>query len=91
VGLEISEKVRVCIFKAIFNAMFSQYIVAHLGSLILHDNELTGELPANVGDLPSIHTLSLYLNQFSGPLPSSIGHATNLSKYYSWEDSVDTS
>lgn len=41
-------------------------------ALDLSDNQLSGNLPANLGDLASLERLSLANNQLSGPLPASL-------------------
>ena len=41
-------------------------------------NNLTGILPAALGDLANLQSLALYLNQLSGPIPAALGDLANL-------------
>nr|GEX45518.1 leucine-rich repeat receptor protein kinase EMS1 [Tanacetum cinerariifolium] len=45
---------------------------------LLGDNELTGELPSQLGELTQLQTLQLGPNFFSGKIPFSIGKLTSL-------------
>ena len=49
--------------------------VTHLD---LHSNELTGEIPAELGDLSNLAKLWLSSNQLTGEIPSELGSLTNL-------------
>ena len=46
--------------------------------LELPDNNLTGEIPAEIGNLTSLWLLILSSNQLSGTIPTEIGNLTNL-------------
>ena len=46
--------------------------------LSLNGNELTGTIPAKLGDLANLVTLSLYNNQLSGEIPAKLGNLANL-------------
>ena len=49
--------------------------VTHLS---LYDNQLTGEIPAELGNLANLQTLHLYSNQLTGAIPAELGNLTNL-------------
>ncbi len=46
--------------------------------LDLSANQLSGPLPAEIGDLVNLETLWLFDNQLSGPIPAEIGNLANL-------------
>ena len=46
--------------------------------LSLYDNELSGSIPASLGDLTDLQRLSLSSNELSGSIPASLGDLTNL-------------
>ena len=46
--------------------------------LLLWDNNLTGSIPPELGNLTKLETLYLDRNQLSGPIPSEIGSLSNL-------------
>ena len=46
--------------------------------LDLSQNQLSGELPPELGNLTSLQFLSLYLNQLRGEIPPELGNLTNL-------------
>ena len=46
--------------------------------LNLHVNNLTGSIPAALGDLTDLERLELYENALSGPIPSEMGKLVNL-------------
>ena len=45
--------------------------------LHLADNELSGEIPAELGSLTNLQWLHLTLNQLSGEIPTELGSLTN--------------
>ena len=47
-------------------------------SLALRANELSGSLPAELGNLTNLQRLLLFRNQLSGALPAELGNLTNL-------------
>jgi hypothetical protein len=49
-----------------------------LQSLSLNWNQLTGTIPAELGNLTNLQYLSFHWNQLSGTIPSSLGNLTNL-------------
>ena len=51
--------------------------VTHLD---LYDNELTGEIPAELGSLTNLVGLSLYRNELTGEIPVELGGLTNLAE-----------
>ena len=46
--------------------------------LILNDNELSGPIPPEIGNLTNLTTLDLHSNQLTGEIPPEIGNLTNL-------------
>ena len=46
--------------------------------LNLYNNQLTGEIPAELGSLTSLEGLRLYNNQLTGEIPAELGSLTNL-------------
>lgn len=47
-------------------------------SLALGGNNLTGSVPAEIGDLANLSILQLYTNKLAGPIPTEIGKLVNL-------------
>lgn len=47
-------------------------------SITLRNNNLTGTLPAEIGDLTELVTLSIYTNAITGAIPPEIGNLTKL-------------
>ena len=50
--------------------------------LHLHENELSGRIPLEVGDLSNLNYLNLWGNQLSGGIPTELGRLTNLMHLY---------
>lgn len=50
----------------------------HVITIAMNYNELRGNLPSNIGDLPNLQTLSLYFNHLNGSIPPELGHLSNL-------------
>ncbi|XP_047089812.1 leucine-rich repeat receptor-like kinase protein FLORAL ORGAN NUMBER1 [Lolium rigidum] len=51
-----------------------------IGMLLLGNNMIGGRIPAAIGNLPALQTLSLECNNFSGALPAELGRLRNLSR-----------
>ncbi|MCW8956660.1 MAG: hypothetical protein OQL09_07240 [Gammaproteobacteria bacterium] len=47
----------------------------------MHGNTLTGQIPAEIGNLPKLDELLLYDNQLEGAIPASIGNLSELSYF----------
>ena len=54
------------------------YSVEDTDTLFLYNNQITGVIPPEIGNLTNLTFLDLYGNQFSGEIPSEIGNLTNL-------------
>jgi len=57
----------------------------HVTRLYLSYNQLTGSIPAELGNLTNLQELSLYYNQLTDSIPAELGNLTNLrelSLYY---------
>ena len=50
----------------------------HVQRLVLGNNQLTGSIPAELGNLTYLQELGLYNNQLSGPIPAELGNLSNL-------------
>ena len=50
--------------------------------LSLSFNQLTGEIPAELGDLTNLEGLSLFNNHLTGEIPAELGSLTNLERLY---------
>jgi len=50
----------------------------HVKYLILYDNQLSGEIPPEIGNLTYLSGLYLSANQLSGEIPSEIGNLDSL-------------
>ena len=50
----------------------------HVTSLSLHDNNLTGSLPPELGNLVNLRVMGLSSNQLSGAIPAEFGSLANL-------------
>jgi Leucine-rich repeat (LRR) protein len=49
-----------------------------LNELVLYINQLTGEIPSEIGNLTNLTELVLNYNQLTGNIPPGIGNLTNL-------------
>ena len=50
--------------------------------MYLYGNQLSGSIPAQLGDLTNLESLYLYGNQLSGSIPIQLGNLTNLTRLY---------
>ena len=57
-------------------------INGRVSSLYLPRNQLTGEIPAELGDLTNLQFLYLYDNALSGEIPVELGNLTKLQELY---------
>ena len=48
------------------------YNIAETDTLILYDNQLTGEIPSEIGNLTNLTWLYLYYNQLTGEIPQEV-------------------
>lgn len=53
-------------------------IAACPGFRYLDDNNITGEIPQEIGNLSNLTILKLVKNQFNGTIPGSLGHLSEL-------------
>eukprot|EP00977_Amphora_coffeiformis_P030219 scaffold45543_cov183-Amphora_coffeaeformis.AAC.2 len=57
--------------------------------LSVYGNQMTGDLPENLGDLEWLTHLDLSQNKFTGPIPDSINSCTNLIYLYLGDNDFD--
>ena len=56
--------------------------LVNLRSLSLRENQLTGEIPPELGSLANLKRLRLHDNQLTGEIPAELGRLTNLTVLY---------
>ena len=56
--------------------------------LFLHENQLSGEIPPELGNLANLESLFLDLNQLSGEIPPELGNLANLSVLFLHENQL---
>ena len=56
--------------------------------LLLWGNQLTGSIPAELGDLTNLETLWLEENRLTGSIPAELGDLTNLETLVLWENQL---
>ena len=61
---------------------FGVTVIEAVSGLDLPDNNMTGFLPAALGNLTSLQHLDLHSNQLSGPIPPELGSLTGLYNLY---------
>lgn len=49
-----------------------------INQLNLSNNQLTGEIPSNIGNITNLNDLRLWTNKLTGSIPTSIGNLSNL-------------
>ena len=52
------------------------------GSIFLYNNNLSGSIPKELGNLKSLINLALSTNNLLGPIPASLGNLSNLTHLY---------
>ncbi len=62
----------------------------HVSHIQLYENNLTGGIPAQLGNLTNLQGLYLYGNQLTGGIPTQLGNLTNL-QYFDLEGNQLTS
>ena len=50
--------------------------------LYLSSNQLTGEIPAELGSLTNVEVLALHNNRLTGEIPAELGNLTNLERLF---------
>lgn len=61
----------------------------HVTALDLHDNELSGSIPDELGALSRLRRLSLWRNELAGPIPNALGSLAEL-QYLNLADNLLT-
>ncbi len=57
----------------------------------LPNNQLSGSIPTNLGNLSNLEYLELGANQLDGSIPTSLGNLTNLTRLYLYGNQLDGS
>ena len=57
-------------------------------SLDLNDNQLSGTIPTQLGNLANLEELLLTRNQLTGTIPTWLGNLANLEELYLWENEL---
>ncbi|KAF6987017.1 hypothetical protein CFC21_004690 [Triticum aestivum] len=52
-----------------------------MNTLFLFENQITGSIPPEIGNLTMLNELSLYTNQITGPIPFELGYLLNLQNF----------
>ena len=64
------------------------YSVEDTDTLFLYDNQLTGSIPPEIGNLTNLGYLWLSDNQLTGSIPTEIGNLTNLERLYLYSNQL---
>jgi hypothetical protein len=56
--------------------------------IISFENQLTGPIPTEIGNLTKLNYLYINSNQLSGPIPTEIGNLTNLTELYLFDNQL---
>jgi hypothetical protein len=64
------------------------YSVESTTELDLRNNQLTGPIPPEIGNLTNLTYLDLRVNQLTGSIPSEIGNLTNLTRLWLQENQL---
>ena len=59
-----------------------------VNGLFLRDNQLSGEIPAGLGSLANLTSLSLSVNRLTGTIPADLGSLSNLTGLYLQENQL---
>jgi len=63
----------------------------HVRAIELRDNQLSGPIPVEMGNLSNLTELELSRNQLSGPIPVEMGNLSNLSHLYLYNNQLSSS
>jgi hypothetical protein len=64
------------------------YDTTRVGEVTLSNNNLTGFIPASIGNLTWLRTLTLYNNNLYGTIPETIGRCVRLGGLYLWNNQM---
>nr|XP_023908206.1 LRR receptor-like serine/threonine-protein kinase FLS2 [Quercus suber] len=78
--LDIHEQVGIQIVKKYRSDLYKGLILDLMSALDLSLNKLIGEIPAEIGQLSSIHALNLSYNQLTGSIPKTFSKLTQLER-----------
>ena len=62
--------------------------LSNLTELDLHDNNLSGGIPAELGSLSNLTRLELGNNELSGEIPAELGSLSNLPLQQGWSSAT---
>ena len=64
------------------------YSVEDTDTLFLYNNQLTGSIPPEIGNLTNLTHLTIIETQLTGEIPSEIGNLTNLTELYLYNNQL---